>query len=174
MKIHVLLLLVSGASACHLPNPSPPDPGREAASSTSAPSSEAKPVVRDASLVVADTPGTIRMVDGPLREVDGVTSGRAWLLERYQTVLTEKTELERQLEASDADREKIRGAHESLIAEHTKTLARSTELEGRVRELETQTLALARRLAESEIARLEIQKADLEREAKNDRMERPR
>jgi hypothetical protein len=171
MKIHVVLFLGLCASACHLPNPSPHDPGRESAS---APASAADPVVRDESLVAADAPGSIRIVEGPLREVDGVTSGRAWLLEQYQTTLTEKAELERRLEASEADHAKIRGAHEALIAEHTQALARSTELEGRVRELETQTLALARRLAESEIARLEIQKADLEREAKNDRMERPR
>ncbi len=174
MKTFLTIVVCACVSACHLPNPSPTLARDKAARSPGDPEPPMQPqaVQRDETLVAADAPGTVRIVEGPLREVSGVTSGRAWLLETYQNTLSEKLELARRLAANEVETGDLRKAHAALVAEHATVAARSTELDARVRELETQTIDLARRLAESEIARLELQKSDLEREARHDRMER--
>ncbi len=171
MKPIAGLLLCACFGACHLPNPSSRPENDVPVSSTT---NTREVVVRDASLVPAEMPGTVRIVEGPLREVAGVTNGREWLLQIHQTTLKEKAELAKRLAALELDGEGVRKAHESLVVQHQTVSTHSAELEARVAELEVQTLDLARRLAESEIARLELQKSELEREAKTDRMERPR
>lgn len=171
MKWIAALLVCAGFGACNLPNPSPRLQDGETVTTTSAPR---EVVVRDASLVPSEMPGTVRIVEGPLREVAGVTNGREWLLQMHQVVLKEKIELAKRLAALEVDGEGIHKERDSLVAERKAAADHAAALEARVTELEVQTLDLARRLAESELARLELQKSDLEREAKNDRMERPR
>lgn len=171
MRRIAALLVCACLGACHLPNPSPRAERDEPVASSP---TKREVVVRDPSLVPSETPGTVRIVEGPLREVAGVTNGREWLLQMHQAVLKEKVELAKRLAALEADGEGIHKERDSLAAQHKSVAAHAAELEARVTELEAQTLDLARRLAESELARLELQKSDLEREAKNDRTERPR
>lgn len=186
MKMHHCLFLLAAlaASGCQLPNPSPEvdeDEGTEflpLPSTTSADAGLVEPrevdaVKLDGSLVPADEPGTIRIVDEPLREVEGVTTGRVWLLELYHGALTEKEKLARSLADSERHREAATQSLATVAADRDACNARSAELEKRVAELEAQTLDLAQRLAESEIARLEARKSELERESRTARKERP-
>jgi len=170
MKTLITALIVLGSSACHLPNPSPPMQRAEGDPITPTPEATVK---HDQGLVPADAPGTIRIVQEPLREVEGVSGGKVWLLELYQGALAEKEVLARSLEVSERGRFESQASLVAMTAANDELTTRSTDLEGRVRLLEAQSLDLARRLAESEIARLEGQKAELERAADNDRKERP-
>lgn len=173
------------AGACSMPNPSPRLYEKDGENYTnveprvrnSAPETpvtpEATPVKGDGSLVPAEPPGTVRVVEEPLREVEGVSTGRVWLLELYHGALADKEGLARRLEASDRERAGSAQQVTNLTAERDALTARCAGLDARVRELEAQSLELALRLSESEIARLELEKAALEREARNDRKERP-
>ncbi len=169
MKTVLLAFLALGVSGCTLTNPTPRqrDPDDDEAILIS-------PVgVTNANLAPSEPPGSVRIVEEPLREVEGVSSGRTWLLELYQEALAAKEDLARRLETSELDLTTTKTSQTALITEHASLTARCTDLDQRVRELESQTLDLARRLAESEIARLEAQKAELERESRSDRKERP-
>lgn len=166
MKTAILLALALGAGACNLVNPSPrsesvapeiPQPAKGAV------------VERDTSLAPAEAPGTVRVVEEPLRDVEGVSGGRAWLLELYQTARDENVELKRKLEATARESAESSQAQASLTAERDELAALRTELERRVAELESQSLELARRLAGSEVARLEAEKSELERAARGGR-----
>lgn len=171
MKIQNVLIALAAcaASACHLSNPSGRLIHDEDAEFPPLPDT----VKLDESLVPHDPPGTIRIVDDSLRQVDGVSSGRVWLLELYNGALAEKEALTLRLAESEREREESAQARSALTAERDQLAARCAELDQRVRELEAQSLDLAQRLAESEIARLELQKAALERESRISRKERP-
>jgi hypothetical protein len=112
--------------------------------------------------IPATPPGAVRVVDEPLRPIEGAPTGRVWLLEMYQTVLSEKDELVRR----SADTTRERDAAIARVAELEKARAdleaRSSGLATELRELQTKTLEIARRLAESELARLKAEKAALE------------
>lgn len=179
-----LVLLALVASGCQLTNTTPvvvdkqevtfgPRPQRVAVKEDVAPSMPTGEVQGDGSLAPAEAPGSVRVVQESLREVEGVSSGKVWLLELYQRTLSDKEDLVRRLDASERERATFEAERTVLVAERDKLAARSAELDQRVRALETQSLDLARRLAESEIGRLEAQKTALEQEAKNDRKERP-
>lgn len=169
MKIQLTVFLALSLSACSMTNPTSrhrdPDDDRAVLMAPVA--------VTDASLSPSEPPGSVRIVEEPMREVDGVSSGRAWLLELYQEALAAKEDFGRRLEASERELTESKSVQSTLSTEHATLTTRCTELDRRVRELESQTLDLARRLAESEIARLEAQKAELERESRSDRKERP-
>jgi len=169
MKPYVLAVLAFGVSACTLTNPSTRqrDPDDDHAVLMS------PVVVTDASLAPSDPPGSVRFVEEPLREVAGISSGRTWLLELYQEASAAKEELARRLGTSELALADSKTTQAVLSTDHAKLTTRCNELDQRVRELEAQTLDLARRLAASEIVRLEAQKADLERESRSDRKERP-
>lgn len=169
MKNLALAVLVLGLGACHLTNPSPRAKDEEPVPAAPAP----EPVKRDESLAPADAPGTIRIVQEPLRDVEGISKSKTWLLEMYQSAVAAKDQLAIELEAARRDDEESRRTHDALVAERDLLATRSVDLEKRVRELESQTLDLARRLAESEIARLEAEKADLEQAAAQDRKGNP-
>jgi len=171
MKIqHLLIALVACvASACQLSNPS----GRLVHDEDAEFPPQPETVKHDESLVPHDPPGTIRIVDDTLREVDGVSNGRVWLLELYNGALAEKESLTRRLADSERERTESAQARTALTTERDQLASRCAELDQRVRELEAQSLDLAQRLAESEIARLESEKAALERDSKSGRKERP-
>jgi len=169
MKTQLSAFLALGLCGCAMTNPTKrqrdPDDDRAVLI--------APVIVTDASLSPSEEPGTVRIVEEPLREVDGVSSGRAWLLELYQEALAAKEDLARRLETSERELGDSKVVQSTLSSEHALLTTRCAELDRRVRDLESQTLDLARRLAESEIARLEAQKAELERESRSDRKERP-
>jgi hypothetical protein len=108
------------------------------------------------------SPGTVRTIDDPLRPIEGAPTGRVWLLEMYQTAVNEKEHLAR----VGADTARERDAALAHVAELEKARvdleARNAGLATELRELQTKSLELARRLAESELARLEAEKAALD------------
>lgn len=176
MRTCIAAVLVIGASACNLPNPSPRlREEEEFPNSTSVEPTELEvtPVAPDETLAPAPEPGTVRIVQEPIRQVDGVSNGKVWLLELYQKTLADKEELTLRLADSERARAESQATQAALTAERDELALRAKDLDRRVRELEAQSLELARRLADSEIARLETQKSELERAAQNDRKERP-
>jgi hypothetical protein len=186
MKMHQYLFVFVGlaASGCHLSNPSPEvheEEGREflplgrtqEADAEVVEPRKVEEVKLDGSLVPADEPGTIRIVDEPLREVAGVSTGRTWLLELYHSALAEKEKLVVSLADSERERTTATQSLSVIAVERDQLKVRNETLEKRVAELEAQSLELAQRLAESEIARLEARKSELERESRTGRKDRP-
>lgn len=176
MRTCIAALLVIGASACNLPNPSPrlkEDDEISFSTAVEPTELEVTPVAPDDTLAPAPEPGTVRIVEEPIRQVDGVSNGKVWLLELYQKTLADKEDLTRRLADSEHARSDSQAAQAALTAERDELALRAKDLDRRVRELEAQSLELARRLADSEIARLEAQKSELEHAAQMDRKERP-
>lgn len=168
MKSFAVLALALGAGACNLVNPSPRVERDISPTPTAAPEKGAVAAV-DTTLAPAEKPGTVTVVAEPLRDVEGVSGGRAWLLELYQTARDENVELKKQLEVATRAGAETQSVQQAVIAERDALVAQRTGLERRVAELEAQSLELARRLAGSEIARLEAEKSELERAARGGR-----
>jgi hypothetical protein len=172
MKRAVLVLATLGIAGCTLPNPFPQLERDGERIHTDVVVQEI-PVVRDDSLVPQPEAGAIEVVAEPLRDIEGVTTGRAWLLELHRETMAQKEELERRTALQAARVEELERERDALAVERDGLRARTAELEGRVRAVEAQALELARRLAETEIARLEAEKTALELEARFERKERP-
>ncbi|MFN0008716.1 MAG: hypothetical protein ACKVXR_12505 [Planctomycetota bacterium] len=113
-------------------------------------------------LAVPASPGTVRTIDEPWRAIEGAPSGRIRLLEMYQAAVSERdrsvlraAELERELEAAlarTAEAEKARADLE----------ARNAGLATELAEFRSKALELARRLAQTELALLKAERAELE------------
>jgi hypothetical protein len=103
--------------------------------------------------------GSVRTVNEPLRPIEGAPSGRVWLLEMYQTAVTQRDEFARRM--TDLTRE--RDADLARAGELEKARAdlelRNARLATELQDLQTKSLELARRLAHSELARLDAEKA---------------
>jgi hypothetical protein len=108
------------------------------------------------------TPGKVRTVDEPLRSIDGAPAGRVWLLEMYQKALSEKDEITRR--AADTARDRDAAVARAAEAEKARAdlEARNSGLATENKDLRAKALELARRLADSELARLEAEKVALE------------
>lgn len=117
----------------------------------------------DSTLAPADEPGTVRMVDEPVRPIEGAPSSRVWLLDLYHGALAEKDELGRRVDALGRERDAALTQVGQLDADRAKLEARCAALDADLKALEAKSLELARRLVESELARLEAEKADLEK-----------
>ncbi|MBL8861952.1 MAG: hypothetical protein JNK02_08055 [Planctomycetes bacterium] len=168
MRNGTCLLLALAASSCQLKNPTPrlDDSERGARASAQA--------TRDGgTLAPAREPGTVAVVQTPLRELEGAPGGRVWLLELYHETLARKDELAKQLAQQDAALSATVAEAAFLRAERDAAVTRAAELEAKIGALERQSLDLAQRLVEAEIARLEAEKSALEREAALDRRKRP-
>lgn len=131
------------------------------------------PIAGAHDLVAAPAPGATRTVDGPLRPIEGASSGRVWLLEMYQNALAQKDELARR--ANDLSHERDAAVQHASELEKTNAelTARNASLATELRDLQQKSIELARRLAESEIARLESEKAALERRSQAARTGKP-
>ncbi len=175
LPIAALLLLC----ACNLPNPTrrslfpagevsgPPAPAAQPAQ---------KPAVverTDASLVPAPAPGSVAVVEAPLRPLEGAPTGRVWLLELYHAALAEKDALVRRGKELTRERDEALAHAAQLETARAALESRCATLEAEVRTLEDQTLELARRLAAAEIARLEVERAQLARELADSKERRP-
>ena len=116
----------------------------------------------DSTLSPADEPGTVRIVDEPVRPIEGSTPSRVWLLDLYQGALAEKEELGRRVNTLGRERDTAVLMVGELETERARLEARCAALDTELKALEAKSLELARRLVESELARLEAEKARLE------------
>jgi len=116
----------------------------------------------DPTLSPAVEPGTVRMIDEPVRPIEGAPSSRVWLLDLYHGVLAEKEDLGRRVNTLGRERDTAATKVGELEAERAKLEARCAALDAELKALESKSLELARRLVESELARLEAEKAHLE------------
>ncbi len=118
----------------------------------------------DSTLAPADEPGTVRMVDEPVRPIEGATSSRVWLLDLYHGALAEKEDLGRRVNTLGRERDTAVLMVSELETERANLEARCAALDAELKALEAKSLELARRLVESELARLEAEKARLEKQ----------
>jgi hypothetical protein len=116
----------------------------------------------DSTLSPADEPGTVRILDEPVRPIEGATSSRVWLLDLYHGALAEKDELVRRVNTLGRERDTAVLMVGELEAERAQLQTRCAALDAEVKALQAKSLELARRLVESELARLEAEKARLE------------
>jgi hypothetical protein len=113
-------------------------------------------------LTIPAAPGSVRTADEPLRKIDGAPTGRVWLLEMYQSALKQRDEIAQR--AGDMAHERDAALARAADAEKARAdfEARNTGLALELKEAQSKSLELARRLAQSELARLESEKALLE------------
>jgi hypothetical protein len=106
--------------------------------------------------------GKVRRVDEPLRPIEGMPTGRVWLLEMYQTAVAEKDELTRRAADLVHERDAALARAAELEKARADLEARHAALATEMRDLQTKSLELARRLAEAELARLQAEKTTLD------------
>jgi hypothetical protein len=169
-RAHVLLLPIAALALCacratqdSVPSDQPSE--MDAEFWTKRPSSARnlpaapKPVDGNAT---APSPGSVRTVEDPLRPIEGAPTGRVWLLEMYQNAVNEKERLARVAADTARDRDAALAHAAELEKSRADLESRNAALASEVQKLQTKSLELARRLAESELARLEAEKAALD------------
>jgi hypothetical protein len=156
MKPAILMLLA--LCACQMTESSAPT------SEGTDPAASSVPHPSDSTLSPADEPGTVRVLDEPVRPIEGTPSSRVWLLDLYHGALAEKEELGRKVNTLGRERDTAVLMVGELEKERTQLEARCAALDADLKASEAKSLELARRLVESELARLEAEKARLEKQ----------
>jgi hypothetical protein len=175
MKTPLIVLIacaapVLGSGACHLP---------DSAVSSVAPSDDSdevwaqRPPKHGDELSMPAAPGRVRTVDEPMRSIEGAPGGRVRMLELYQNALSEKEELARRVTETVRDRDAAVARAGDLEKARADLEAKTAGLAAENQDLRAKALELARRLAESELARLQAEKTALDSTSAGAASEKP-